>query len=143
MSARQTKQREVILQLLRATNIHPSADEIYQQVRGKILNISKGTVYRNLKVLQGMGLVSGLDFEGISVRRFDANQDIHYHFKCEICGRVFDINIPALIEEKLAQHIVLNTGHKVLHHHFEFHGICYACKESTVIQVDDTSQNMR
>ena len=139
MFTRKTKQREVILRLLRATNSHPTADEIYQQVRGKILNISKGTVYRNLKVLQGMGLVSRLELEGVSVGRFDANPSSHYHFRCEKCARVFDIDIPVSTDEKLKQHIARITGHIVSYHRLEFHGICYTCKRSTVIQTNDES----
>jgi Fur family peroxide stress response transcriptional regulator len=127
MVIRQTKQREVILRLLRETSSHPTADQIYQQVREEIPNISKGTIYRNLRVLQKMGLVFELDLEGTNISRFDAKQDNHYHFRCEKCSRVFDIDAP--IDKALDQQITLNTGHKVLHYHLEFHGLCHTCKE--------------
>ena len=139
MIARHTKQREIILRILRATTSHPTADEIYQKVRDEIPNLSKGTVYRNLKVLQSMRLISRLDLEGVSVGRFDANPSSHYHFRCEKCARVFDIDIPVSTDEKLKQHIARITGHIVSYHRLEFHGICHTCKRSTVIQTNDES----
>ena len=77
---RHTKQREAILTLLRGTYSHPNADQIYVEVRKEIPNISKGTVYRNLKVLQEMGLISELNLNG-TVSRFEAKQESHYHFR--------------------------------------------------------------
>ncbi len=130
MITRYTKQRVTILRLLRAMTSHPTADEIYQRVREEIPNISKGTVYRNLRLLQKMGLVSELDLEGATVSRFDAKQESHYHFRCEKCGSVYDINMP--LNKNLNNKIIKNTGHQVLHHHLEFHGICHHCQEKTV-----------
>jgi Fur family transcriptional regulator, peroxide stress response regulator len=127
MVIRYTRQREAILRLLRTTSSHPTANEIYLQVSEEIPNISKGTVYRNLRVLQKIGLISELDLEGTNVSRFDAKQDNHYHFKCEKCGGIFDIDVS--VNNKLDQHITLNTGLKVLHHHLEFHGLCHRCQE--------------
>ena len=52
---RMTKQRKLILEVLRNTNTHPTADWIYEQVKKEIPNISLGTVYRNLRLLSEMG----------------------------------------------------------------------------------------
>ena len=68
---RHTRQREAIVRLLRGTNTHPTADSIYEMVKKEIPNISKGTVYRNLKVLLETGEVSELNIRG-TVSRFEA-----------------------------------------------------------------------
>jgi Fe2+ or Zn2+ uptake regulation protein len=109
---------------LRGTYSHPTADQIYDEVRKKIPNISKGTVYRNLKVLQEMGLISELSHNG-TVSRFEVKQESHYHFRCEKCGRVFDIDQP--VDKELDRKVALRTGFKISHHQLEFRGLCHDC----------------
>ena len=122
---RETKQREAILRILRNTKSHPTADCIYEEVKKEIPNISKGTVYRNLKVLQEMGLASELNLNG-TVSRFEAKQESHYHFRCERCGRVIDVNEP--VDKELDRKVALRTGLKILHHQLEFRGLCLDCQ---------------
>ena len=55
---RMTSQRRVILEELAKVATHPTADELYQQVRRRLPRISLGTVYRNLEVLASAGKVS-------------------------------------------------------------------------------------
>ncbi len=122
---RRTKQREAILRLLKGTSCHPTADQIYDEIRKKMPNISKGTVYRNLKVLQEMGLTSELNLNG-TVSRFEVKQDSHYHFRCERCGRVFDVDEP--VDKELDRRVALRTGLKISHHQLEFRGLCRDCQ---------------
>jgi Fe2+ or Zn2+ uptake regulation protein len=122
---RQTKQRQAILTLLRGISSHPTADQLYDEVRKEIPNISKGTVYRNLKVLQEMGLVSELNLNG-TISRFEAKQESHYHFRCEKCGRVFDVDEP--VDEELDQRVANKTGLKISYHQLEFRGLCHECQ---------------
>ncbi|MCJ7670155.1 MAG: transcriptional repressor [Dehalococcoidia bacterium] len=114
------------MRLLRGTSSHPTADQIYDEVRKEILNISKGTVYRNLKVLQEMGLVSELNLND-TVSRFEAKQESHYHFRCERCGRVFDVDEP--IDKELDRKIAKRTGFKISYHQLEFRGLCHDCQQ--------------
>jgi len=122
---RQTKQREAILRFLRGTYSHPTADQIYDEVRKEIPNISKGTVYRNLQVLQEMGLVAELNLND-TVSRFEAKQESHYHFRCEKCGRVFDVNVP--VDKELDRVVSSRTGFKIAYHQLEFRGLCHDCQ---------------
>jgi Fe2+ or Zn2+ uptake regulation protein len=123
---RQTKQREAILNLLRGTHSHPTADQIYDEVRREIPNISKGTVYRNLKVLIEMDLVSELNLND-TVSRFEAKREGHYHFRCERCGRVFDVDEPT--NKELDRRIAKRTGFKISYHQLEFRGLCHDCQQ--------------
>ncbi|OGO20926.1 MAG: transcriptional repressor [Chloroflexi bacterium RBG_16_50_11] len=121
---RQTKQKEAILKYLRDTTSHPTADMIYEDVRKKIPSISKGTVYRNLKVLEKSGKVSKLNIKG-TITRYEGRTGSHYHFRCERCGRVFDIDEP--IDTGLDKRIAARTGFKITHHQLEFRGLCTDC----------------
>ena len=123
---RQTKQREAILRLLISARSHYTADQVYDEVRKEVPNISKGTVYRNLKVLQQMGLVSELNING-SLSRFEAKRESHYHFRCERCGKVFDLDEP--VDFELDQRVAKKTGFKVTCHQLEFRGLCKDCQQ--------------
>ncbi len=87
---RMTKQRSVILNELRRSDLHPTADEIYQAVRKKLPRISLGTVYRNLDMLAREGLIHRIHQAG-SQMRFDAHAGDHIHIRCAYCGRIHDI----------------------------------------------------
>jgi Fur family transcriptional regulator, peroxide stress response regulator len=122
---RDTKQREAIFNILRGTTSHPTADWIYDEVRKIMPNISKGTVYRNLKILRETGQISELNLSG-TVSRFEGRQDNHYHFRCEKCGRVFDVAEP--VDTGLDQRVAGETGFKISYHQLEFRGLCRDCQ---------------
>lgn len=123
---RETKQREAILRVLRSSRSHPTADQIYDEVRKEILNISKGTVYRNLQVLQEDGAITELNINGTQ-SRYEVKQDSHYHFRCERCGRVFDLDEP--VNHELNERVTKRTGFKVSYHQLEFRGLCKGCQQ--------------
>jgi len=125
MIRRETKQREAILTILRHTDSHPTADWVYDEARKVMPNISKGTVYRNLKILREMGEISELNLSG-TVSRYEGRQENHYHFRCEKCGRIFDLDEPVINE--LDERVARNTGFKVSHHQLEFRGLCGDCQ---------------
>jgi Fur family transcriptional regulator, peroxide stress response regulator len=125
MIRRQTKQRDAILRVLNTNRTHPAADWIYEEVKKEIPNISKGTVYRNLQVLQEDGVISTLDLSG-TLSRYEVKQKSHYHFRCEKCGRIFDLDEP--IDNDIDAKISRQTGFKVSHHQTEFRGFCKECQ---------------
>ena len=122
---RDTKQREAILKILRDTRSHPTADQIYDEVRKDIPNISKGTVYRNLQVLEEDGAIAVLNIDGTQ-SRYEVKQASHYHFRCENCGCVFDLDEPVVFE--LDERVAKKTGFKVKYHQTEFRGLCKDCQ---------------
>ncbi len=123
---KRTKQKEAILRVLRSTTSHPTADWVYDEVRKEIPNISLGTVYRNLKLLRQSGEILGIDFSS-TFSRFDGSPDNHYHFRCEKCGRVFDVDEP--VNKELDGRIAQKTGFKISHHRLEFRGLCKECQK--------------
>ena len=123
--ARKSKQKEAILRVLRGTTSHPSADWVYEQVKREIPKISLGTVYRNLKLLKQEGEILELDLAS-TLSRFDGNSQEHYHFRCERCGRIFDVDEP--VDEEIDGRVAQKTGFNVSHHRLEFRGLCNDCQ---------------
>jgi Fur family transcriptional regulator, peroxide stress response regulator len=122
---RNTQQREAIIRILMNTRGHPTADDIYDKVRKEIPTISKGTVYRNLKILQQTGKVRELNIDGTR-SRFEAAIGHHYHFRCDSCGILLDLDVP--INTELDREITEKTGLRITRHQLEFCGLCHDCQ---------------
>ncbi len=124
MQRRNTNQRKLIYEVLKNTDIHPTADWIYEQVRKEISNISLGTVYRNLKVLKEEGKI--IEISDGKQSRFDARTDKHFHFKCTSCGGIFDVDKDGIIE--VNQSKLANMGYFIHDLDVVFVGTCFKCK---------------
>lgn len=122
---RKTRQRQVILDVLKTTSSHPSADWIYEEVRKTIPKISLGTVYRNLKLLKEKGEILRLQY-GYSRSRFDGTSENHYHFTCRKCDRVYDMKEP--LKRDIERDMAEKLGFVITHHSMEFYGICKECQ---------------
>jgi Fur family peroxide stress response transcriptional regulator len=121
---RRSQQRERILELLKETDTHPTANWLYARLRRSFPDLSMGTVYRNLAVLAEQGLVSRIDF-GSTFDRFDANTQHHYHFICDICGAITDLDLP--VDESLNLRVRAASGLEARRHDIQFRGICETC----------------
>lgn len=96
--SRNTRQRAVILDILRETCSHPTADRIYKEARQVIPNISLGTVYRNLNFLRDQGLVREIRPSDGGSSRFEGVLTPHAHFHCVACHGLMDIPLPEGLE---------------------------------------------
>ena len=122
---RNTKQKRAILKVLEGTKSHPTADWIYDEVRKEIPNISLGTVYRNLRLMADEGEITEVDLSG-GHSRFDARRGNHYHFRCQMCDAVCDVEEP--VHKELDKKVETMTGFTISHHVLEFRGVCNECK---------------
>lgn len=121
---RNSKQRQRTLEILRSTDIHPTATWVYDQLRNEFPSLSLGNVYRNLRILAAQGEILELKF-GSTFDRFCANITPHYHFVCESCGSIKDVDIPQA--EELNKKVENSTNYRVNHHRLEFYGYCDEC----------------
>jgi len=126
---RRSKQREKILNIIKRTKIHPSAEWVYREVKKDIPNISLGTVYRNLKLLQSMGEVLEISCDG-GEGRFDGNTETHYHITCQKCGKIRDLE--GFILRDIEKRVSDSTGYEILNHCVGFQGICPDCRGEKV-----------
>jgi Fur family transcriptional regulator, peroxide stress response regulator len=121
---RRTKQKEAIINVLRETTSHPDAEWVYEKVKKQIPGISLGTVYRNLRILKESGAIQEMEIAGEQAH-FDGNPKPHYHFRCDVCGKILDLD--EAVDKKLEKRVAQKTGFKVTHHHLEVGGVCVVC----------------
>ena len=87
-----TKQRAVILEVIRSDMCHHTADEIFTLAKERLPGISRATVYNNLKVLEAEKLIRRITGDSLS-DRYDNSYVPHGHMICEDCGGVKDFNL--------------------------------------------------
>jgi Fe2+ or Zn2+ uptake regulation protein len=118
---RLTNQKKIILNYLKSTKSHPSAKQVYFQVKRKLPQISLGTVYRVLNQLKEKGEIKEILTE---VSHFDGDLTPHSHFICQKCKNIFDIF------EKISElkNKNLKVG-KVKDYQVIFYGVCKKCKK--------------
>ena len=88
-----SRKRQALLDALCATHEHPTAEMLYNQLKGEYPELSLGTVYRNLGVLVQEGLVQSVGHIN-GQERYDAITCSHPHFVCKNCHRVMDLELP-------------------------------------------------
>jgi Fur family peroxide stress response transcriptional regulator len=122
-----SRQRDLVLRILRSTNCHPTADWIYEQARKEMSSISKGTVYRNLKILKDEGKIQELSISR-GITRYDGDVRNHYHIRCIECGRIDDVShiSPRASHDEIEE----LTGYRIYSHRLEFSGICPECQKN-------------
>ena len=129
MNKRNSAQKMMIENSLMKLN-HPTAAEIYEDIRKDYPNISLGTVYRNLGAMAESGEILRITL-GDSPDRFDINSNEHIHVVCTKCGHVYDAdnhNMNELIE-KIDQIVGESTGVHVESREMIFKGTCSNCRE--------------
>ena len=118
--------RNSIYEYLCGTKEHPSAEMIYNDLKGDNPNLSLGTVYRNLKQLEEIGKIIRVTNVN-NHERYDANCEDHVHFVCERCGRVIDIMDADMEAVKLACN--LTAGVKIKRMQLVIEGTCEFCSD--------------
>ena len=127
MIKRHTIQRALVFDAVNKLQCHATADEIYEEIAKEHPNISRATVYRNLKQLAEAGEIRRLEIRG-GADRFDHRCHDHCHVQCEKCGRVFDVDMEFVtgLEKGIQDaHGFAFTGYEIL-----FHGVCPDCQRS-------------
>ena len=122
---KQFRKRSAILECLRSTHTHPSAEMLHQMLQPEHPDISLATVYRNLALFKSQGIIQSLGtVDGIE--RFDANTEPHVHFICTRCGSVTDL--PQItVPQQLQSTVESTTGGRVAECQLSFSGICQSC----------------
>lgn len=126
MALKHSKQRDMIKTFLMSRKDHPTADVVYMNVRQHNPNISLGTVYRNLTLLADIGEIARLRV-GDGVDHFDADTSPHYHFVCQECDSVIDLQMNSI--EDIIQSATTNFDGQIDGHFTYFYGKCACCRE--------------
>ena len=121
---RMTNQREMIIQELKKSKDHLTADELYERVKKKMPRISLATVYRNLEILSEVGLIGKLEVSGRQ-KRFDWDTRDHDHVHCIQCNRVDNIELDRNKIDVAAPESI--SGYRITGYRLEFSGLCAEC----------------
>ena len=133
---RYSKKREAILNAIRSTTCHPSAEWIYQTLKPTHPDLSLGTVYRNLVFFQQQGQVQSVGVVN-GQERFDGNTAPHSHFVCTNCGAVIDLHSIKL-DSSLTRDVSEQYGLAVELHELTFYGRCQTCMKQ-----EESNQNIQ
>lgn len=120
-----TVQRRIIIEALAERSDHPSADQLYEAVRGRLRGISRTTVYRVLETLVGIGVVQKVSNPEAKAR-FDADTVRHHHLYCTRCQKIQDLSDPAL--NAIALPADGFDGFAITDFSISFSGLCPACR---------------
>ena len=120
-----SRKREAILQKIRGSHIHPTAEWVYQELKNEYPDLSLGTVYRNLTrfkedgTIRSLGVINGQE-------HFDGELNAHDHFLCVECGQILDLARPAFVEESI-EHLEKTGNLVVRSYDLLLRGTCPAC----------------
>lgn len=126
--AKMTHQRLEIFREVAGRSDHPGVEDVFQSVRGRLPMISLDTVYRTLRLLNDLDVLTTLGPRRES-QRFDANLEPHHHFVCQRCGLARDFTSPALDALPLPE-AVAGMG-IVFQAQVEVRGVCHACNTNS------------
>ncbi|MET0599756.1 MAG: Fur family transcriptional regulator [Mesorhizobium sp.] len=117
---RMTRPRRIIVNILSETEDHPDALEIFRRAVAIDDSISLSTVYRTMKLLEGMGAIHRHAFEGGPSRFEQAGGDHHDHLIDIETGDVIEFKSDRI--EKLQNEIARALGYDIVHHRLELYG---------------------
>jgi Fur family peroxide stress response transcriptional regulator len=125
---RLTPQRVELVRLIAASDGHPSAGQLYNQIQRKFPTMSQATVYKTLGLLKEMGQVLEIDLRDDS--HYDGNRpQPHPHLICVQCNKIIDGE--ADFDPSAIRKLEQASGYKILRSQVSFYGLCPDCKQSS------------
>ncbi len=118
-----TPQRLAVLEILDGNATHPSAEDIFREVKKRFPMTSFATVYNTLNALKEKGKLVELSIDP-DRKRFDPDIKPHHHIICIRCKSIVDIHREYALKTPEAE----RQGFEIIGNHVEFYGICPKCK---------------
>ncbi len=119
-----TRQKALILRLVRGTKEHPTADMVFEWAQAEMPGIVRATVYNNLNALVREGEIIRLHAAD-GADHFDGTVLPHAHLICNTCGCIHDADMPGDVISRFV------TAHGVDPHtiHLSAQFVCDECRE--------------
>jgi Fur family peroxide stress response transcriptional regulator len=122
-----TPQRIAICRIVLNSRAHPSAQQVYNEVKKFHPTVSLATVYKTLKVLRDLDLVQEINFpEGQT--RFDSYMKPHINLICLKCGNITDLDDKTV--EEITKKVATATKFKPTGQRMDVYGICQKCSDT-------------
>lgn len=119
-----TKQRQSVLQVIRESDKHLTANEVFEDARRLLPGISFATVYNSLRYLKNEGLIGEVQF-GKDASRYDRKLERHDHAICNKCGMLVDMELP--IPDGLLQEAADRSNFEPETIELTLRGLCPQC----------------
>ena len=125
-----TPRRERLLEVLVASDRHPSVSEVHREVKRLFPRTSLATVYNTIELLKEAGQVLEIQFSS-SANRYDGRRpEPHPHLICPSCESIEDLDSVESDEEALSA-ISAATGYQIVSRRTDYYGICPDCQAKT------------
>ena len=123
-----TPQRIAILKFLEGNTSHPTAEDIYTEIKKKYPTVSFATVYNTVQALRDRGELLEITIDP-QRKHFDPNPSAHHHIMCTGCGRIGDVFTD--YSKALALPKEVTSEFSVTGNHVDFYGVCSSCRKKT------------
>lgn len=110
---RKTEQRAAIREVIEAAEGPLSVPEILERAQAAVPALGPATVYRNVRASVDEGLLDVIEVPGEPLRYEPAGRHHHHHFKCRLCGKVYDFEGCFEEMENLAPQGFVADGHEL------------------------------
>ena len=121
-----TPRRQRLLEVLLASDRHPSVSEIHEGVKRYYPGTSLATIYNTIELLKETDQVLEIEFSGASNRYDGRIPKSHPHLVCEVCEKVEDLDIGELKDP--FEDISSSTGYRILRRRVDYYGVCPDCQ---------------
>lgn len=122
-----TPQRLAILNYLEGNTSHPTAEDIYREIKKKYPTVSFATVYNTVQALRDRGDIMEVTIDH-ERKHFDPNPSPHHHIMCTVCRKVDDVFMDYSVALNLPEYV--SRKYAVTGNHVDFYGVCSACRKS-------------
>jgi Fe2+ or Zn2+ uptake regulation protein len=123
---RATRQRVALLGLLRTTPGHHTVLELHRALRRSQRRLSRKTVYEILGSFVQVGLAACVT-DGGEPFQYEADVGPHYHARCRICHKLFDL--PARADSQVRGYTTVPEGFVVEAINVTLRGVCLRCRD--------------
>ncbi|MBI3584289.1 MAG: transcriptional repressor [Nitrospinae bacterium] len=121
-----TPQRIAILRYLDGNTSHPTADDIFTQIKKAYPTVSFATVYNTLLALKEKGEILEVTIDP-EKKHYDSNVTTHHHIICTECNKIGDVIKDYSDALRLPSEIL--KEYKTVGNHIDFYGICKECQK--------------
>lgn len=122
-----TRQRSLVLDVVRTEDVHPTAAEVFEEARKTMPGISFATVYNSLRYLKDAGLVREIASFGRGASRYDSETYRHDHAMCSGCGKLADFDLPGTVA--LTRAAARASRFQAESVHLTLIGLCPKCRD--------------
>ena len=122
-----TPQRLAICEFVLSSKVHPTVDQVYQEVQKKHLTLSLATVYQTLHLLTRIGMLQDLAV-GAGISRYDPDMSPHINIICTHCGKIQDYKSESV--RRFLSQITVELKLALAWQHLELYSYCDQCVKS-------------